>query len=630
MANRELTSGVFPASCRSPNWLLDLKTIREIEAAWLAETPAGALMACAGAAVAEVALKRWRCMPADTPVVLLVGPGNNGGDALVAGRLLLKQGLLVRAAVFPGLDRRPPSAPDARGAWVAWRALGEPFHRLDEAKSWLDSPALVIDGLFGIGLTRPLADDAAELAQLLAERREDVTVLSIDVPSGLDADTGGVVDDGAVVSADVTVTMIADKPGLHTGPGLVHAGEVWVAPLSVAPPVPAEAAMWPVWLDQGIVGQMLPEQRVDAHKGTAGDVLVVGGRLGMGGAARLAARGALGAGAGRVWIGAEVDAEGATAATQPAGPIDPMNPEIMRWSWPVATANDVAAPDAAASGREGTSGPEAAKPADAGDRGLGSCPALISPAGGDPGSPALADGTGMKLPGSYPVLVVGCGLGQDDAAHAWLQAAFASTAPLVLDADALTLMAGSLADKADKADKALEAEPAITAAALSDGEALARVPAAPAPAPIRIMTPHPMEAARLLNESVSSVQADRIRAARTLARRFNACVVLKGAGTVVATPDGRYAINSSGHPVLGAAGTGDVLAGTIGALLARLLRAHVPAHEAAWRAACIGVWLHGRAGEQAARRVGPMGVPASALPAIYPTLISGFPSAARS
>ncbi|MDO4682924.1 MAG: NAD(P)H-hydrate epimerase [Lautropia sp.] len=629
MANCVLTSGVFPVSCRSPNWLLDLKTIREIEARWLAETPPGALMACAGAAVAEVALKLWRCLPADTPVVLLVGPGNNGGDALVAGRLLRQQGLQVRAAVFPGLDRHPPSAPDARGAWVAWRATGEPFHRLDEAKAWLDSPALVIDGLFGIGLTRPLADDAAELAQWLAERREDVTVLSIDVPSGLNADTGGVVDDGAVVSADVTVTMIADKPGLHTGPGLVHAGEVWVAPLSVDPPVPAEAEVWPVRLDQAIVGQMLPEQQVDAHKGTAGDVLVMGGRLGMGGAARLAARGALGAGAGRVWIATEP----ASGASRPVGPVDPMNPEIMRWSWPVVAADDVAAPDAAASGSVGASGPEAVKPADAGDSGRGSCPAPVSVAGGDSAAPALADEAGMKLPGSYPVLVVGCGLGQDDTAHDWLEAALASTAPLVLDADALTLMAGSLADMSDKSDKAngrKETEVAVTAKTALCGEETSASVVPARPAPIRIMTPHPLEAARLLKDSVASIQADRIRAARTLARRFGACVVLKGAGTVVAAPDGRYAINSSGHPVLGAAGTGDVLAGTIGALLARLLRAQVPAHEAAWRAACLGVWLHGRAGELAARRMGPMGVPASALPAMYPMLISELLSASRS
>lgn len=593
MANRALTSEVFPASSLSPNRLLDLKRIRDIEAAWLAETPAGALMACAGAAVAEVALKWWRQMPADTPVVLLVGPGNNGGDALVAGRLLLKAGLAVKAAIFAGLDRRPPAAPDARAAWVVWRATGQDFSRLADAKNWLKAPALVIDGLFGIGLARPLADDAAELALCLADRPAGVKVLAIDVPSGLDVDTGGVVDDGAVVSADVTVTMIADKPGLHTGPGLVHAGEVWVAPLSVEPWVLAseeDVEAVPVRLDQAAVAAMLPSQPVDGHKGTSGDVLVMGGRLGMGGAARLAARGASGAGVGRVWIATEALHGGHGAASETAGPIDVMHPEVMRWGMPLER-----------DGVRSMVGVEQTQPErqaqvkrQADDQGSNQGSVQVrdklEASGAHEATDVLVSSIGW--PGHRPVLVVGCGLGQDTVARAWLDAAMDAGLPLVLDADALTLMAGSLADQTEQRDPKL-----------------------------RIMTPHPLEAARLLGLSVPDVQADRIGAARRLAARYRSWVALKGAGTVIAAPDGRVAINSSGHPVLGTGGTGDVLAGTIGALLARLLRADVPPEEAAWRAACIGVWMHGRAGEYAVANAGPMGVSASMLPEAYPLIL---------
>ncbi len=723
MTTRALTSDAHPAEHDDPHWLLDLRSIRMIEKHWLEETPAGALMASAGAAVADVALRMWRAMSADTVVVVLVGPGNNGGDALVAGKLLLQAGLEVRAAVYPGLERTPPRAGDARRAWVAWRSASQGFHALDEVAGWVDeAPVLLIDGLFGIGLQRPLEPALAELADRL--RGAQVPVLAIDVPSGLNADTGAAVSGGAVISACRTVTMIADKPGLHTGAGLLHAGEVWLAPLSVEPPQPPVRQPWAQLLDAPATAAMLPIIRVDSHKGEAGDVLVVGGRLGMAGAARLAARGALGVGAGRVWIG--LDAEEALDGDS-GTPADPVRPEIMQTFWPRSTS-------------------------------------------------AADGGVAQALPGQQPVLVVGCGLGQDVQACNWLEHALATGAPLVLDADALSLIAahpallgaaaadesaaeepaaarpqGAAIDPPDERQIALpmnaagaeqpaageapegaeneapqSAAPAAKAApkfqtddaAPSLGsedsvEAPAEAPevdaqtevqtetqaatqtasapdtlvqaADPAPAPdtsvqaadsgsdpaandrllppadaaastpkpersphpaprrpararnddgrgtppaveargkrsIRILTPHPLEAARLLNDSVARVQADRIKAARALARRFDAVVVLKGAGTVVAQPSGHYVINGSGHPVLGTAGSGDVLAGTIGALLARLLRAGVPAAEAGWRASCIGVWLHGRAGELLAGQRGPSGVPAAALADAYPAV----------
>lgn len=603
MKTRSITAAVRPALLQTPAWVLDLATIRRLEGRWLDETEPGELMACAGAAVARVAMAMWKNLPAHAPVILLVGPGNNGGDALVAGRILRRAGLAVWAAGMPGLDTTPPEAEDARAAWEAWRADGQVIHGFEQVADWLwpdgdapddeqddddgdvppAEPALIIDGLFGIGLVRPLAGRVAELVSLVNRAR--VPVLAIDVPSGLDADRGAPVGDAEapVMQARQTVTMIADKPGLHTGAGLRHAGSVWVAPLSDLPleaeldvleaadgpadagewrgvPTEAEAETDPdddhnfddsgrddadadapcpadedgsphdlpgVLLTAPLAAALLPARARDAHKGNGGDVLVVGGRLGMAGAARLAAQGAAGAGAGRVWIADDEADAPQDASGKARQPVDLLHPEIMRFVWDA---------DAA-------------------------------------------------LPGAAPVLVVGCGLGQDETAQQWLEHALASQAPLVIDADALGL--------------------------------LTEAPEAPC----SILTPHPLEAARLLGVSVADVQADRPACARALAARFEAVAVLKGAGTVVAAPDGRLAINTSGHPVLATAGTGDVLAGTIAALLAGLLRAGCPPDEAAWQAACAGVWLHGRAGECLARRQGPRGVPAGALPGQYPGIM---------
>ena len=637
MKTRSITAAVRPALSQTPAWVLDLATIRRLEGRWLDETEPGELMACAGAAVARVAMAMWKNLPANAPVILLVGPGNNGGDALVAGRILRGAGLAVWAAGMPGLDTTPPEAEDACAAWEAWRADGQVIHGFEQVADWLwpdgnapdddpggdDSdvppaePALIIDGLFGIGLARPLAGRVAELVRLVNRAR--VPVLAIDVPSGLDADRGAPVGDAEapVMQARQTVTMIADKPGLHTGAGLRHAGRVWVAPLSDLPletelgaleaaeavdrpadagewrdvPTEAEAETDPddghdfddssmddadadapcpvdedsfphdlpgVLLTAPLAAALLPARARDAHKGNGGDVLVVGGRLGMAGAARLAAQGAAGAGAGRVWIAVEAEDCSQTGETEEVGAL-----------WPEDDAKDVQAPaeDTGASDEDAFA--KARQPV-------------------DPLHPEImrfvwdAD---AALPGAAPVLVVGCGLGQDETAQQWLEHALASQAPLVIDADALGL--------------------------------LTEAPEAPC----SILTPHPLEAARLLGVSVADVQADRPACARALAARFEAVAVLKGAGTVVAAPDGRLAINTSGHPVLATAGTGDVLAGTIAALLAGLLRAGCPPDEAAWQAACAGVWLHGRAGECLARRQGPRGVPAGALPGQYPGIM---------
>lgn len=658
MKTRSITAAVRPALSQTPAWVLDLATIRRLEGRWLDETEPGELMACAGAAVARVAMAMWKNLPAHAPVILLVGPGNNGGDALVAGRILRRAGLAVWAAGMPGLDTTPPEAEDARAAWEAWLADGQVIHGFEQVAEWLwpdgdapddeqdddDSdvppaePALIIDGLFGIGLARPLAGCVAGLVRRVNRAR--VPVLAIDVPSGLDADRGAPVGgaDAPVIQARQTVTMIADKPGLHTGAGLRHAGRVWVAPLSDLPleaeldvleaadgpadagewrgvpteaeaetdpdddhnfddsgmddagvdaPCPADEDSFPhelpgVLLTAPLAAALLPARARDAHKGNGGDVLVVGGRLGMAGAARLAAQGAAGAGAGRVWIAVEPETCSQTEATEESGSLRPED-----------DAEDVQALVQAADAGASYTDASTAALADEADDEM-DVPQDASSKARQPVDPLHPEimrfvwGADVALPGSAPVLVVGCGLGQDETAQQWLDHALSSQAPLVIDADALGL--------------------------------LTEAPAAPC----SILTPHPLEAARLLGVSVADVQADRPVCACALAARFDAVAVLKGAGTVVAAPDGRLAINTSGHPVLATAGTGDVLAGTIAALLAGLLRAGCPPDEAAWQAACAGVWLHGRAGEYLARRQGPRGVPAGALPGQYPGIMGSL------
>ena len=656
MKTRSITAAVRPALSQTPAWVLDLATIRRLEGRWLDETEPGELMACAGAAVARVAMAMWKNLPAHAPVILLVGPGNNGGDALVAGRILRRAGLAVWAAGMPGLDTTPPEAEDARAAWEAWRADGQVIHGFEQVADWLwpdgdapddddqdddvppAEPALIIDGLFGIGLARPLAGGVAELVRRVNRAR--VPVLAIDVPSGLDADRGAPVDDAEapVMQARQTVTMIADKPGLHTGAGLRHAGRVWVAPLSDLPleaeldaleaadgpadagewcdvpteaeaetdaddghnfddpgmddadadaPCPANEDSFPhdlpgVLLTAPLAAALLPARARDAHKGNGGDVLVVGGRLGMAGAARLAAQGAAGAGAGRVWIAVEAETCSRTEATEESGSLRPKDDAEDVQA--LAQAADAGASDADASSAELAD--EVDDEVDALQDAFAKARQPVDPL--HPEIMRFVWDADAALPGAAPVLVVGCGLGQDETAQQWLEHALASQAPLVIDADALGLLTE------------------------------------PPGAPCSILTPHPLEAARLLGVSVADVQADRPACARALAARFEAVAVLKGAGTVVAAPDGRLAINTSGHPVLATAGTGDVLAGTIAALLAGLLRAGCPPDEAAWQAACAGVWLHGRAGECLARRQGPRGVPAGALPGQYPGIMGSL------
>ncbi|MDB5759615.1 MAG: NAD(P)H-hydrate dehydratase [Burkholderia sp.] len=479
--------------------------IRALEQAALAAAPQGALMRRAGAAAAALAN---RLLPSGGNVLVLAGPGNNGGDALETAALLAYGGCQV-SIHFAGSAAGLPA--DAAAAFKRAEASPAVFLPADVAARW----DIVIDGLFGIGLARPIVGELAAL--VLAINAMRCPVLALDVPSGLNADTGAVVGPGGVaVRASHTVTFIADKPGLHTADGCDHAGLVELAALDVESghyPPPSAALASPA-----LFASRLAPRRENSHKGSFGDCAILGGAHSMAGAAILAARSAALAGAGRVYAGF-ID-------TPPA--YDPLHPEIM--------------------------------------------------------CRRAAD---LDVDMQRGAVVAGPGLGTGDEAHALLAQALAGAAPLLLDADALNMMA---------ADSGMRATLIARAAAT-------------------VMTPHPLEAARLLGCSAADVQSDRLASARRLAVEFNAMVVLKGAGSVMARPDGMAVINVTGNPALATAGTGDVLAGLCGALLAQ--------HWPPWEALLGAVWLHGAAADLLVEQgVGPVGLVASELPVAIRTCLN--------
>ncbi len=470
--------------------LFPTRSLRRLEAAALAALPPGTLMMRAAAAVAAATARLARTLTPGRPVLALIGPGNNGGDALLAAVLLRERGYACSAvALRPG----PPSSGDAAGAWCTAQAAGLPVDVPDRLAERLTAAPIVIDGLFGIGLDRPLAGEARRFCDAIT--RAALPVVAVDVPSGLDADAGAIVGGaaGCAMRACVTVTMIADKPGLHTGAALDHVGSLEVAALGLE----AERDVFAGQAGQAIgrlfdadnAAAMSRPRTRDSHKGSFGTVLAYGGARGMRGAALLAGRGAQALGAGKVFVGAP-DAE----------PFDPGQPQLM-------TAH--AEPDFSA----------------------------------------------------FDAVAIGCGLGDSVLARQRLAGALSTAPALVLDADALNLIA---------------ADPSLLAAQ-------------PVSAPTRcVMTPHPLEASRLLGSDAAQVQADRLAAALALAQRYRMVALLKGAGSIVASPDGDWRIVGAGSPALASAGTGDVLAGMIAALLAQR-------YDAA-EAACWAAWLHGRAG----------------------------------
>ena len=447
--------------------------IRTIEQHWLAAHPKAALMEKAGAAVAELA--GALANESGAPILILAGPGNNGGDALAAARLFQEQGFRVLVVSRADPSRLPP---DAARAWSGWRDSGGTIlSEIPHSQAF----SLVIDGLFGVGLQRDISGDEA---RWIGQANDlDCPKLAIDMPSGLDSDSGRI--RGCAFRADHTITFFGLKPGLLTADGLDYVGTLHLDTLGVDPKtLPATPG---IALTQLASQHALPARAQNSHKGLYGHVGIIGGQNGMVGACLIAGRAALQQGAGSVTLGT-------------------LDERIVV----------------------------------------------------DYGEPRLMFASPETLLGQQMhALAIGPGLGQSTRAHALLETALAAPCPLVLDADALNL----LANDPDLAHQAAQrSHPTL-------------------------LTPHPGEAARLLKISVAEVQASRIEAAHALSRQYRAEIALKGAGTVIAHPDGRYAINTSGGPWLAHAGSGDRLTGMVAALLGQGMG---PGHalEAA-------VWLHG-------------------------------------
>jgi hydroxyethylthiazole kinase-like uncharacterized protein yjeF len=345
----------------------------------------------------------------------------------------------------------------------------------------------VVDGLFGIGLKRPLHGVYSDAVAAIAMARSNCAhVLALDVPSGIDADTGATLGDAAV-TADFTLTFIANKPGLVTGPALDFVGELHCATLDLQRPPIGAARL----LDATYLTVTRKDPQPNAHKGSNGTCVIIGGASGMLGAILLASRAAMRTGAGKVKIG---------WLSEPHPQVDPLMPEVM----------------------------------------MGGASELVNT--------------------ECHSIVIGCGLGVSGPAVRLLKSALKRDLPMVIDADALNLIAQS-------------------------AELATLVQRRNAPT---IITPHPAEASRLLGCSTADVQRNRLKAAHDLAKGYRCIAILKGAGTVVC--DGTTTtVNGTGNPLLATAGTGDVLAGMIGALLARGFDAAT--------AARLGVCIHGAAAD---------------------------------
>jgi hydroxyethylthiazole kinase-like uncharacterized protein yjeF len=475
--------------------LHDSASSREIERLALAASPPHALMERAGAAVARLALA---LAPHARDVWVVAGPGNNGGDGLVAARWLKAAGKSVHVTWLGQAERLPPDAAHAhREALLAGLALHPADAQLHRP------PELVIDALLGLGQSRaPEGPMRNQIERMNRARGQGVAILAVDLPTGLCADTGRMLGD-LVVHASATLSLLTAKPGLFMAQGRDAAGSVWLDELGVTPSPRAATAQ--LLGRQDALLALAPRLAAGhaSHKGRFGDVWVVGGAPGMAGAALLAARAALHAGAGRVYY--------SLLASDASGP-ESASPELMPRTWSAGHAS------------------------------------------------GLADDA-----------TVVCGCGGGDAVRAPLPVLISRARQLVLDADALNTIA-------------------------SDSGLAQQLVARGQRGKATVLTPHPLEAARLLGMAVTEVQADRLAACRRLAEQFGATVVLKGSGSVIARPGEQPVINPTGNARLASAGTGDVLAGWLGGCWSTQSADCGTAHTG-WVAAKGAVWLHGRAAD---------------------------------
>lgn len=482
--------------------MFDVAASRSVEARALAAAEPHALMRRAGLAVAQLAMA---VAPHAQRVWVAAGPGNNGGDGLEAAIHLRAWGREVHVSLVGDAAALPADARDAlERAVAAGVAIGQP----GDAPPSLRANDIAIDALLGIGASRAPQGRMAEAVAALNSL--PCAVLAVDLPSGSNADTGQPLGESCVVATH-TLALLTLKPGLFTGAGRDHAGDVWLEALGSEGAVASAPTAWlsgsggsnnlqNVWL--GAHSTTAPRRHAQ-HKGSFGDVAVVAGASGMTGAAWMAGRAAHAAGAGRVYVDLLDDAG--------VGVGDPVRPELMfRRGWWQGDA---------------------------------------------------------KLLASATVV---CGCGGGEAVRTPLSRLLELVPRLVLDADALNAIASDVSLQA-----ALQARSARGLAT--------------------ILTPHPLEAARLLGCGTAQVQSDRLLSAQKLAEKFQCVAVLKGSGSVIAAPGLAPRINATGNASLASAGTGDVLAGWLGGLWAQAAAGDPLA--VAFDVAALAVAQHGAAAE---------------------------------
>jgi len=460
-------------------------------------------------------------------VVVLAGKGNNGGDALVAARHLVQRGARVRV-FFDGDPGKGTG--DAAINLEIWRRLGQRLHLLSDRNALqalqlaLIKADLVVDGLYGTGFRGEIRDRARRAVEIVNEAGKPV--VAVDIPSGVEADTGAV--RGLAVKADRTVCFGLPKIGLVLEPGASYAGELHIADISLPQALLAGGPGGRFLLTAALLRDWLPKRQREAHKGDFGHVFVVGGARGMLGAAFLAAKAAARSGAGLVTLGLPRSLQETAAG---------MLPEVM----------------------------------------------TLGLAETEAGSLHKMAGEQIRdYLGRVTTLVLGPGLSTHPETVALVREILPEVrVPCVLDADGLNAFELRRQYRDEPVNFPLQEEVPL------------------------VITPHPGEMARLLVQDTRAIQGDRLGTAERAAGEWRCTVVLKGARTIVALPDGQTFINPTGNPGMATGGSGDVLAGMIGGLLAQ----GIPPG----RAAAAAVYLHGRAGDLAAVEKGPASLMAGDL-----------------
>ncbi|WP_371380529.1 NAD(P)H-hydrate dehydratase [Sporomusa aerivorans] len=461
---------------------------------------------------------------------IFAGKGNNGGDGYVIARHLANQGAKVKVFL---LGEKAAVSGDARINLDIIEKMNLDILEISSERDWDKARVAasftdyIVDALLGTGVRGEVSGEMARLIDMINAAGKPV--VAVDIPSGVDADAGRIC--GTAVAAACTITFGLPKPGLFLYPGAEYAGEITVTDIGIPAAVVAGQNIKQNIVMAENVRAVLPRRNPAAHKGTNGRTLVIAGSRGLSGAAAMAAEGALRAGAGLVTLAAPASLQDILATKLTEVMTKPLS-EI----------------DAGGISRE-----------------------------------AVADM--IELAAGCDVLAIGPGIGRsEDTAAAVRETITAVECPLVLDADALYVLAGFTG-------------------LLTECAALP------------VLTPHPGEMARLTGHSIQLVNSDRINITRKAAGEWGSIVVLKGARTVVAFPDGEVYINPTGNAGMATGGTGDVLTGVIAGLIAQGMSSH--------DAAVAGVYIHGLAGNIAAQS-GMVGLTATDLLKAVPAALYGI------